>query len=122
MALTNPNVFSKRQILAYNQAALLTAYTYAQLVALMTFEQDEGTNEWMAQNPEIVGGDVIGLCEYGLFTPSIVAQGDEQVLADWRFTKVADPTVPEPGEAPSHTWVMPIPHQGKTPTAVAPGA
>lgn len=115
--LDSPNMFSKRQLLAYNQAELETAYTYEQIIALMFLEQQEGSNDWAGL--EECGADLRGLCEFGLFTPSDKGQGDPTLIADWRFTKVEEPEIPDPPAA-AHAWVLPIPHQGVTPTGVFP--
>jgi len=115
--LASPNMFSKRQLLAYNQAALATAYSATQLIALMFNEQQEGANAWAGL--EECGADLLGLCEFDLFTPADVGAGDPLDIDDWTFTKIETPTIPDPPAA-AHDWVIPIPHQGVTPTGIFP--
>jgi len=114
---------SSSQTLIYDSAALLTAYTYDQMVELAKeFDADSAleTPGSLIFPKAVVDDAINGLCKYGYFTPSIVGYGSYLDLDDWRFTKVSPhPSYDAPG--PTVSWVIPfVDIQGETIVGVAP--
>ena len=108
----------------YANAALLTEYTFDEMVELakeFDADTDLGTVGSLIAPEEAMNDAIQGLCEYGYFTPSVVSGYGYAAtdLDDWRFEKVASPPSYD-APAPTVTWVIPFSVQGDHLVGVAP--